>query len=45
VLWLADRLNLVTPPTETTPGQELQNILNGLSPAELHEFESLGDPT
>jgi hypothetical protein len=45
VLWLADRLNLVTPPTETTPGQELQNILNGLSPGELREFESLGDPT
>jgi hypothetical protein len=45
VLWLADRLNLVTPPSEGTPGQELQEILNGLSPAELREFQSLGDPT
>ena len=40
VLWLADRLKLAT-----TPREELQDILNGLSPAELREFESLGDPT
>jgi hypothetical protein len=45
VLWLADRLKLVTPPTEGTPGQELQDILNGLSPDELREFQDLGDPT
>jgi hypothetical protein len=43
VLWLADRLNLVTPPNERTPAQELQNLLNGLSADELSEFESLGD--
>ncbi|MEM7022479.1 MAG: hypothetical protein AAF637_07765 [Pseudomonadota bacterium] len=42
VLWLADRLKLVTPPTEATPGQELQDLLNGLSQAELQEFEKLG---
>jgi transposase-like protein len=45
VLWLADRLKLVTPPSEGTPGQELQDILNGLSPEELREFQDLGDPT
>ena len=45
VLWLADRLKLVTPPTEATPGQELQEILNGLSPEELREFQGLRDPT
>jgi hypothetical protein len=45
VLWLADRLKLVTPPSEGTPGQERQDILDGLSPAELREFQNLGDPT
>jgi hypothetical protein len=44
VLWLADRLNLVTPPSERTPGQELRDLLNGLSQEELREFESLRDP-
>ena len=43
VLWLADRLNLLTPPSERTPGQELQDLVNGLSPEELREFESLGE--
>jgi hypothetical protein len=41
VLWLADRLRLVTPPNERTPGEELREMLNGLSPEELCEFESL----
>ncbi len=44
ILWLADRLKLITPPSERTPEQELRAILGGLSPDELHEFESLGDP-
>jgi hypothetical protein len=43
VLWLADRLKLVTPPSERTPGEELRELLNGLSPEELREFESLRD--
>jgi transposase-like protein len=43
ILWLADRLKLITPPSERTPGQELQAILRGLSADELREFESLGD--
>lgn len=43
VLWLADRLNLVTPPTEGTSGKELQDILDGLSADELREFQSLKD--
>lgn len=44
LLWLADRLNLVAPPSEQTPGGELRDILNGLSPEELREFQDLGDP-
>ena len=43
VLWLADRLKLITPPGERTPEQELREILGGLSPDELQEFESLRD--
>jgi hypothetical protein len=44
LLWLADRMNLVTPVGERTPAQELQQLVNGLSPEELREFESLRDP-
>jgi hypothetical protein len=43
VLWLADRLKLVTPPDERTPAEELRGLLSGLSPEELSEFESLRD--
>jgi Helix-turn-helix domain of resolvase len=43
VLWLADRLKLITPPSERTPEQELRDILGGLGPDELEEFESLRD--
>jgi hypothetical protein len=43
ILWLADRLKLITPPSERTPEQELRAILGGLSPDELREFESLRD--
>jgi hypothetical protein len=43
ILWLADRLKLITPPGEQTPEQELRGILRDLSDDELHEFESLGD--
>ena len=41
LLWLADRLKLITPPSEATPEQELREILRGLSSDELREFESL----
>ena len=41
VLWLADRLKLITPPSERTPEQELRAILGGLGPDDLEEFESL----
>jgi hypothetical protein len=44
VLWLADRLKLITPPGERTPEQELHAILDGLSADELSEFERLRDP-
>ena len=39
ILWLADRLKLITPPSERTPERELREILGGLSQDELHEFE------
>jgi transcriptional regulator with XRE-family HTH domain len=42
-LWLADRLKLVTPPSQGTPQQELRAILSALTPAELREFEALRD--
>ncbi len=44
LVWLAERLNLATPPGEETRGGVLPEILNGLSPEELREFESLRDP-
>ncbi len=43
ILWLADRLKLITPPSDRTPDQELHAILGGLSADELCEFENLGD--
>jgi hypothetical protein len=43
LLWLADRLKLITPPSEGTPDQELREILRGLTSEELREFESLQD--
>jgi hypothetical protein len=43
MLWLADRLNLVTPPSEHTPEAELRAILKALTPEELREFEALRD--
>ena len=43
MLWLADRLKLVTPPSERTPDQELRQLLGGLTSEELCEFEGLRD--
>jgi hypothetical protein len=43
ILWLADRLKLVTPPDQHTPEQELRRIVAGLTPEELREFEGLRD--
>lgn len=43
ILWLADRLKLVTPPSERTPDQELRQILRALTTEELSEFEALRD--
>jgi transposase len=43
VLWLADRLKLVTPPSERTPEQELRQLLGSLTSEELREFEELRD--
>jgi DNA invertase Pin-like site-specific DNA recombinase len=43
ILWLADRLKLITPLSERTPEQELRTLLGGLSPDELQEFEGLRD--
>lgn len=41
ILWLADRLKLVSPPDERTPEQELQALLGNLTSEELREFEGL----
>jgi AcrR family transcriptional regulator len=43
ILWLADRLKLVTPPDEHTPEQELRQLVRSLTPEELREFEGLRD--
>lgn len=43
ILWLADRLKLVTPPSQQTPEQELRQLLMGLTTEELREFETLRD--
>jgi hypothetical protein len=43
ILWLADRLKLVTPPSQQTPEQELRQLLVGLTAEELREFETLRD--
>jgi hypothetical protein len=43
ILWLADRLKLVSPPNERTPEHALREILGGLSQDELSEFEGLRD--
>jgi hypothetical protein len=43
ILWLADRLKLVTPPNARTPEQELRNILGCLTADELSEVEELRD--
>jgi hypothetical protein len=44
ILWLADRLKLVTPVDERTPEAELQELLGSLGPEELREFETLQEP-
>ena len=44
VLWLADRLKLVTPPKARTPEQELTALLGSLTQDELQEFQALRDP-
>jgi hypothetical protein len=43
MLWLADRLKLVSPPNQNTPEAELRALLSALSPEELKEFEALRD--
>jgi transcriptional regulator with XRE-family HTH domain len=43
ILWLADRLKLVTPPSARTPERELRQILGSLTSEELSEFEELRD--
>jgi Bacterial regulatory protein, Fis family len=43
VLWMADRLKLVSASSQRTSGEELRELLSGLSSTELREFESLRD--
>ena len=44
ILWVADRVKLLAP-EERPAEQELRDLLGGLSPDELREFESLRDPS
>lgn len=43
IMWLADRLKLVTPLSQSTPENELRAILGNLTADELREFEELRD--
>ena len=43
ILWLADRLKLLEPPSERTPDRALRDMLGTLSSAEMREFASLRD--
>ena len=43
ILWLADRLKLVSPPNPQTPEHELRQLVAALTSEELREFESLRD--
>lgn len=45
ILWLADRLKLITPQDSRTDDDELDVLLKTLSPGELSEFEALKDPS
>ena len=45
ILWLADRLKLITPQDSRTEDDELETLLKTLSPDELSEFEGLKDPS
>jgi hypothetical protein len=43
MMWLAGRAKLATPPTPSTPDQELRAILSTLTTEELREFTALRD--
>lgn len=43
ILWLADRLKLIRPPDQQAPQSQLDDLIGGMSAAELEEFESLTD--
>ena len=43
IMWLADRLKLVTPLSQNTPEDELRVILGNLTADELREFQELRD--
>lgn len=41
ILWLADRLKLVSPPDQAKPASQLDDLLRGMTDADIKEFESL----
>jgi transposase-like protein len=41
ILWLADRLKLISPPEERTPTSPLDDLLQGMTEDDLKVFESL----
>lgn len=41
ILWLADRLKLVSPPDKAVSASPLDELLRGMTEADIKEFESL----
>jgi transposase-like protein len=43
IMWLADRLKMVTPLSQSTPEEELRAIVGSLTTEELRDFQALRD--
>ncbi len=41
ILWLADRLKLVAPPSETKAASAMEELLKGMTSEDIKEFEGL----
>ena len=43
ILWLADRLKLITPDDKKKPSSSLDDLLRSMTEQDIQEFESLKD--